>query len=477
MLAMTPEEWGLEPSEEQMRELMARATERVVEHVLSLPSQPAADTDGAAGVARSLIEAMPESGTPLDDVLSLVFDRAVPKSFNSAGPGYLAYIPGGGIFASAVADLIKGAVNRYTGVWAAAPALVQLETNVVRWFCDVVGYPPEAGGILTSGGSLANFSAVVAARRDLLPENFLSGVVYASEEAHHSVRKAAMLAGFPSGNVRAIPVDEAFRIRLDALRSAIDADRERGLRPFMVVGNAGSTNTGAVDDLGSLADIAAAEGLWLHVDAAYGGFFLLTDRGRSVLKGIERAHSIVLDPHKGLFVPYGVGSLLVRDVETLRRAHSVSAEYLPAIQRERAFVDLCEISPELSRDFRGLRVWLPLKLHGARPFRVALDEKLDLAREATEALRRIPGMEIVAEPQLSLVAFRLTRPGADRRALDALNEELLSRVNARRRVYLSGTTLPRGFVLRICVLSFRTHRDRLMQGVEDIAHAVESLRA
>jgi aromatic-L-amino-acid decarboxylase len=472
---MTSEEWGLELSEGQMRELVARATDRVVDHVLSLPSQPAADTAGAAAVARSLVEPMPESGTPLGDVLSLVFDRAVPMSFNSAGPGYLAYIPGGGIFAAAVADLIADAVNRYTGVWAAAPALVQLETNVVRWFCDVVGYPGDAGGILTSGGSLANFSAVVAARHELLPEDFLSGAIYASEEAHHSVRKAAILAGFPKDNVRPVPVDEGFRIRLDALRSAIGADRERGLRPFMIVGNAGSTNTGAVDDLAGLADVAAAERLWLHVDAAYGGFFLLTDRGRSALKGIERADSIVLDPHKGLFVPYGVGSLLVRDVEALRRSHGVSAEYLPALQRDPAFVDFCEISPELSRDFRGLRVWLPLKLHGAGLFRVALDEKLDLAREATDALRRIPGMEIVAEPQLSLVAFRLTRPGSDRGALDALNQELLARVNARRRVYVSGTTLRRGFALRLCVLSFRTHRDRVMAGVEDIARAAESL--
>jgi aromatic-L-amino-acid decarboxylase len=474
---MAPEAWGLELSEGQMRELMARATDRVVEHVLSLPSQPAADTEGAATVARSLIEAMPESATPLDDVLSLVFDRAVPKSFNSAGPGYLAYIPGGGIFAAAVADLIADAVNRYTGVWAAAPALVQLEPNVVRWFCDVVGYPPEAGGILTSGGSLATFSAVVTARRELLPEDFLSGVVYASEEAHHSVRKAAMLAGFPPGHVRSVAVDDTFRIRLDTLRSAIREDRERRLRPFMIVGNAGSTNTGAVDDLSGLADIAATEKLWLHVDAAYGGFFLLTARGRSVLEGIERADSIVLDPHKGLFVPYGVGSLLVRDAAALRRAHAVSAEYLPALQRDPAFVDFCEISPELSRDFRGLRVWLPLKLHGAGLFRAALDEKLDLAHEAAEALRRIPGIEIVAEPQLSLVAFRLTRPGVAGPALDVLNEELLARVNARRRVYMSGTTLARGFVLRLCVLSFRTHRDRVMEGIEDIAGAVQALGA
>ncbi len=470
------DDWSnLELSEREMRFLVSQAADRVVAHVMSLPSQPAADAQGAEDAARGLSEPIPESGEPLDDLLSLLFERAVPKSFNTAGPGYLAYVPGGGLFASAVAAFIAESVNRYTGVWAAAPALVQLETDVIRWLCGIVGYPPEAGGILTSGGSLANFSAVVTARRERLPEDFLSGVVYASEEAHHSIRKAAMLAGLPAAGVRTVAVDSAFRIDPDSLRSSIDVDRKAGRRPFLLVANGGSTNTGAIDDLAGLADLAAEEGLWLHVDAAYGGFFLLTERGRSLLRGIERADSVVLDPHKGLFVPYGVGSLLVRDVEALRRAHGVPAEYLPPTQRNPAFLDFAELSPELSRDFRGLRVWLPLKLHGVATFRRALDEKLDLAREAAEGLRRIPGIEIVAEPSLSLTAFRLSWPEAEAADRDALNRELLARVNAVGRVYLSGTTLPRGFVLRMCVLSFRTHRDRMMEAVAAVADAARAL--
>jgi aromatic-L-amino-acid/L-tryptophan decarboxylase len=470
------DDWSnLELSEREMRVLLSQAADRVVAHVLSLPDQPAADAQGAEGAARGLAGALPESGEPLDDLLTLLFERAVPKSFNTAGPGYLAYVPGGGLFASAVAALIAESVNRYTGVWAAAPALVQLETNVIRWLCGIVGYPPESGGILTSGGSLANFSAIVTARRERLPEDFLSGVVYASEEAHHSIRKAAMLAGLPAAGVRTVAVDSAFRIDAESLRFSIDADRKAGRRPFLIVANAGSTNTGAVDDLAGLADLAAGEGLWLHVDAAYGGFFLLTERGRSLLRGIERADSVVLDPHKGLFVPYGVGSLLVRDVEALRRAHGVPAEYLPPTQRNPDFLDFAELSPELSRDFRGLRVWLPLKLHGVATFRRALDEKLDLAREAADGLRATPGIEIVAEPSLSLTAFRLSWPEAEAADRDAVNRELLARVNAGGRVYLSGTTLPRGFVLRMCVLSFRTHRDRVAEAVAAVANAAKEL--
>jgi aromatic-L-amino-acid decarboxylase len=360
-------------------------------------------------------------------------------------------------------------------VWDASPGLVQLESNVIRWMCEAVGYPATSGGILTSGGSLAHFSAVVAARRDRLPEDFLSGTLYASAEAHHSVAKAALLAGFPPERVRAVEVDGRFRMRVDALRAAVRADRERGRRPFFLVGNAGSTNTGAVDDLPALADLAAQEGLWFHVDGAYGGFFTLTERGRATLRGLERADSLILDPHKSLFLPYGVGSLLVRDASALRRAHSVAAEYLPAMQEEAGFVDFSEISPELSRDFRGLRVWLPLMLHGAGAFRRALDEKLDLAARACAALRAVPGVEIVAEPQLSLVAFRLRPAGVEGAALDRLNEELLQRVNARGRAFLSATTLPCGFVLRMCILSFRTHAEQVDAAVEDVAAAAREL--
>ena len=363
------------------------------------------------------------------------------------------------------------------GVFAAAPALAQLETNVVRWLCRIVGYGPSAGGVLTSGGSLANFSALVAARRALLPENFLRGIVYASDQAHHSVAKAAVLAGFPAGNVREIPSDGDFRIRVDLLERQIAADRAVGLAPFFVSANAGSTNTGAVDDLPALAGLAGKEKLWLHVDAAYGGFFLLTERGRRAMAGIERADSVVLDPHKGLFLPYGTGSLLVKDAAALRRAHSVGADYLPGMQTDPDFVDFCEISPELSRDFRGLRVWLPVKLHGLAPFRRNLDEKLDLARWATEELRKVPGIEIVAEPQLSLVAFRLAGPGLSDEALDALNRRFMNRINARQRIHLTGTTARGRFVLRICVLSFRTHLPRMQEGLEDIRAAAAECRA
>ena len=269
----------LEPDGAEMRRWVDAAMERIVRHAESLSDQPAADVAGAMGLARSLAEPVPEEGAPLDGLLELLFDRAVPKSFNASGPGYLGFIPGGGLFATAVADLIAGSVNRFTGVLAAAPALVQLEANAIRWLTEIVGYPAGARGILTSGGSLASLTALVTARREHLPEDFLSGVIYISDQCHHCLPKAAALAGFPAGNVRRLPTGEDFRLRPETLEAAIAEDRRRGLTPFLVVGNAGTANTGAVDPLPKIAEIARREGLWFHADAAYGGFFAMTDAG------------------------------------------------------------------------------------------------------------------------------------------------------------------------------------------------------
>jgi aromatic-L-amino-acid decarboxylase len=461
----------LELSGDEMRRLVEAAMERIAEHVDTLPEQPASFTEGGLRLARSLAEPLPERGTPFPKLLDLVFDRAVPRSLNTAGPGYLAYVPGGGLLQSAIADLIADSVNRYIGLFGSAPGLGQIEANVLAWFREIVGYPPEAGGILTSGGSLSALTALITARRERLPENFLGGVLYWSDQVHHSLEKAARLAGFPAANLRSIPSDERFRLRTDALEAAIAEDRQRGLIPFLVVASAGTTNSGAVDPLEEIAGIARQHGLWLHVDGAYGGFFLLTERGRRVLRGIELADSLVLDPHKSLFLPYGTGALLVRDAGALRRTHSTIADYLP----QGRDVDPAVMSPELTRPFRGLRVWLPLKMHGIGPFREALEEKLVLAREAAEELKTIAGIEVVAEPQLSTLAFRLNPGNLDTEELNRLNRRLLKAVNDRKRVFLTGTKLGERFVIRICVLSYRTHRDRMAVCLEDIREEVGNM--
>lgn len=469
---MTPPKRPLEPSPDEMRRVLAHAAERVVRHIETLPEQPATDVAGAEDVARELKEPMPVEGRPVEELVDVLFERVIPKSFNTAGPGYLAFIPGGGLFESAVAGLISDATNRFVGIRAPAPALAQLEATVVRWFADMVGLPAAAGGVLTSGGSIANLIAVVTARRDRLPDDFLRGTLYVSDQSHHSVEKAAAIAGFPAANVRSVPTDDAYRVRVADLRRAVEEDREAGMTPFLVVANAGTTNTGAVDDLAAVADVARDHGLWFHADAAYGGFFMLTDRGRAALRGIERADSVTLDPHKGLFLPFGTGCILARDLQTLRRAHAAHGDYLVGVLDE-DHVNFADISPELTRGARGLRAWLPLKAHGVGAFRDELDEKLDLARWAADEVRRIPHVEMLAEPELSTLAFRVAPDGMSEGELNALNQGVLAGVNARKRVFLSATTLRGGFALRLTVLSFRTHLDRVRMAVEDVRAAAE----
>ncbi len=467
----------LELSVAQMRDMTDQATERIMAFIDSLPEQPSFDLEGSEELARSLIEPLPEHGEPFEALLARLFDDVVPKAFNTPAPGYLAYIPGGGLYHAALADLIADSVNRFTSIWKPAPGMAQIEAVVVRWLCEIVGYPDDARGLLTTGGSLANFTAIFTARRERLAENFLAGTLYVSDQVHHSIQKAAILAGFPPSAVRDVASDGEYRMRLDHLEERIYADRAAGRQPLMIVGSAGTTNTGAVDDLDGLADIAAREDVWFHVDAAYGGLFMLTERGRVTLRGLERSDSLSLDPHKGLFLPYGTGSLLVRDGETLARAHAVTADYLPTMQDDPDFVDFSEISPELSRDHRGLRVWIPLKMHGIGVFREQLDEKLDLAAWITEGLREIDGIEIVAEPQLSLVAFRLFVPGKTPEELNELNRRFLAAINDRKRIYISGSVVQGDYLARICVLSFRTHIDRMEEALEDIRAVAEELRA
>jgi aromatic-L-amino-acid decarboxylase len=351
---------------------------------------------------------------------------------------------------------------------------VTLEIDVLRWFAAMVGYGPGFGGLLTSGGSLANLAAVVAARHRRFGEgDFRAGRIYVSGQTHHSVHKAARVAGFPADSLVPVEVDAQHRLDPRALVELVARDRSAGLAPLLVVASAGSTAMGAVDDLSELADRCAAEGLWLHVDAAYGGFFALTERGRARFAGLDRADSIALDPHKGLFLPYGTGCVLVRRRADLREAHAVGASYLPASQDDELGWDFADLGPELSRPFRGLRVWLPLVLHGFGPFRAALDEKLDLARVAAEAVRSLPGVRLVSEPVLSLFSFRWDGPDDER-----VNRRWLAAVNARRRVFLSGATAydpARGrdlFVLRVCILSFRTHADRVEALIVDLTEAL-----
>lgn len=455
----------------EMRAMAEAAAGFATDFIHDLDAAPAADLDGAHELARSIAGDIVEEGAAFEELLDVVA-RSAASAVNNAGPGFLAYVPGGGLYATSIADFLADSVNRYVGMWSVAPAIAQIEYNVVRWLCDVFGFGEAARGILTSGGSMANFEAIVTARRSMLGEDFSDAVIYASEFAHHSLLKGAVLAGFPTRNFRTVACDDALAMDPASLQAEIERDRAAGRRPFLVIASAGTADTGAVEPIAALGEIARAEDMWLHIDGAYGGFFQLTERGRALFEGIEEADSITVDPHKGLFLPYGTGALIVRDGERMRSAHSIGAHYLQDLASEEDIPNFSEYGIELSRSFRGLRVWLPLRLHGVGAFRAALDEKLDLARHLYESLASMPGFEVPWEPQLTVVPFRYV-PGSGN--ADAANARLLDRINASKRVFLSSTMLRGDYMLRPCIVNHRTHRDRIDEAIEIIRSAAADL--
>ena len=462
----------LELSAEAMLHMGRSAVEAAVNHIINLPEAPRSSLENSLKIVRSLREPSPEKGMNFESLLDFFMNEVIPVSINTPHPAYLGYIPGGGLYPSAVADFLGAATNRFTGAWFAAPAAVRLETNVLEWFTEWMGYPQSTRGILTSGGSLANLSAVVTARRHLLGEDISRGVVYASDQSHHCVMKAALLSGIPEQNIRLLSVDRNFKAVPEYFEKAIKGDLKKGRKPFFLVGNAGTTNTGAVDPLPQLAEIAKKYGLWFHIDAAYGGFFNLCKEGKKVLKGLEKSDSIVLDPHKGLFVPYGSGSLLVKDGELLRSAHMLTAEYLMDHTTPENEMDASEYSPELSRPYRGLRVWLPLKLFGVKAFRENLAEKLHLTQWMYKRFLEEPGFECMNVPELSVITFRYRPKKGD---VEEFSRKLLAYIVKSKKLFLSSTLLNGKFVIRVCVLSFRTHQAEVEQAFEIIKKAAKKL--
>jgi aromatic-L-amino-acid decarboxylase len=465
---------NLELSTEEMLRMGETALRFIVDHIAQLPDASCNNLDHSLHVIDMLSESPPEEGADFEPILDFLMNKAIPASITHPHPAFMGYIPGGGLYPSAVADFIAAATNRYVGVSFAAPVLACLERSVLDWFSQWMEYPDSARGILTSGGSLANFSAIVTARKHLIGDDLSKGIVYMSDQTHHCVPKVANLAGIQEKNIRMLGVDENYRAIPEYFADAIDEDTQRGLKPFLLVGNAGTTNTGAVDPLTELGEVARRFGLWYHLDAAYGGFFNLCEEGRKVLGGIGSSDSVVLDPHKGLFIPYGTGSLLVKDGELLRKAHVMSADYIQDHPVPEDEWDTADYSPELSRSFRGLRVWLPLKLFGVRAFRENLAEKLRLTQWIYERLVEEPGFECLSHPQLSAFAFRYLPKKGD---TDAFNQELLKAIVASKKLYLSSTRLDGKFVIRLCILGFRTHMKEVEMAFDLIRTTARDLEA
>jgi glutamate/tyrosine decarboxylase-like PLP-dependent enzyme len=417
-----------------------------------------------------------EESTDPEEALNLLDRGVIQSGVNVGSAGHLAYIPGSNLYASALADYLAAVTNRYSGLYFASPGAVRMERILLRWMAGFLGYPAASAGDLTSGGSIANLVGIVTAREAhaLKAKDFDRAVVYLSEQTHHAIDKAFRIAGLKESPKRFVPLDGRHRMRPEALEAAVEVDAKAGLRPWLIAATAGTTDTGAVDPLADLAEVAHRHGLWLHVDGAYGAPFALTEQGKRILRGIESSDSVVLDPHKGLFLPFGSGAVLVREGRNLLGAHHYDASYLQDRDTlaSRDEVSPADLSPELSRPFRALRLWLPLKFAGVAPFRAALEEKLLLARHFYERMRLEDGFEVGPLPDLSIVAFRyLPRRGDP----DDFNRKLINVVQRDGRVFLSSTRIDGRFTLRVAILSLRTHLDTIEQAVEILREKANQL--
>jgi glutamate/tyrosine decarboxylase-like PLP-dependent enzyme len=412
----------------------------------------------------------------IERALALLRQHVDRPGLNPASGGHIAYIPGGGIFTSAPADYLAAVTNRYAGVFYGSPGAVRMENMLLRWMADMVGYPESALGSIASGGSIANLTGIVTARdaHGLEARNFDRAVVYMTRQVHHCVGKALRIAGLGSCVKRWVDLDDGYRMRADALEQAIEKDKKDGLIPWLVIASAGTTDTGVVDPLETVGEIAEANGLWYHIDGAYGAFFALCEGGQKLLAGMDRSDSIVMDPHKGLFLPYGSGAVLVKEGQKLFDAHFYTANYMQDAMSSREELSPADLSPELTKHFRGLRLWLPLMLHGVAPFRAALEEKLLLARYFRQELLKVEGFEVGPEPDLSVVTFRyLPRAGDPNR----FNRRIIEEVQRDGRVFLSSTMLEDRFILRLAVLAFRTHLDTIDLTLEILKQKVKDLES
>jgi len=444
---------------ETMRELGYRTVDMLVDRMAD-GTVPPLRRGSPAEMAERLGGPAPADPKPFDEILTKLEEDVLAFTSRLDHPGFFAFIPSCGTWPSALADFVASACNIYAGSWMESAGPSQVELEVLGWFKDWVGYPETAGGSLLTGGSAANMIALACAREKLAGPMSDRLMVYVSDQSHSSLARAARVLGFLPDQVRVVPTDPSLRLRPEALASVMEADLRAGRTPLFVAASAGATNAGTVDELPALAELCHERGVWLHADAAYGGFAVLTERGREQLTGLELADSITLDPHKWLYQPYECGCLLVRDGRAQRAAFEVTPDYLSHAKAAEGEVDFADLGLQLSRASRALKVWVSLQYFGLDAFRGAIDRSLDRAELARRRIEESDTLELAAPPSLGIVCLR-------RRFADAEDEEELERRNAalvdaleRSGLGLvSGTRLHGTFVIRLCVLNHTTDED------------------
>jgi len=462
-------------SREEMRSLGYQVVDILVEHFESLRFKSVTHKCDRRILKELLRESLPEKGINSEVVLQQLQQDVFSNIMHLDHPRFFAFVPSPSNFIGVIADALSAGINVFAGTWLEAPGPTEVELVTIDWLRQLCGLPDTAGGLFVSGGSVANLTALAVARHVKLKDRIRDAIVYCSDQTHSSVERGLRVLGFDPTQIRKLPSDNRFRLTLPDLRREVTADRAAGMDPFCVIANAGTTNTGAVDPLPVLADFCREEGLWLHVDGAYGAAAVLCDKGRSLLEGLERVDSLSLDPHKWLFQPYEIGCVLIRNARQLRETFRTQPEYLKDVDRSEEEINFCDYGIQLTRGFRALKLWMSLKVFGIEAFRKAISWGIRLAELAEEALRKFPHWEIVTPAQMGIVTFRYVPASQSSVESDAINQRIVNEMMEDGFAMVSSTVLRGHIVLRMCTINPRTTEEDIHETIRRLGYIANRL--
>lgn len=460
----------LELSSEEMRALGYRVVDILIEHFEHLRDKPVTRKADRPTLEKQLHEAIPEQGTDAAQVLEQVEQLVFSNIMHLDHPRFFAFVPSPSNFVSVMTDALVSGFNVFAGTWLEASGPAEIELVTIDWLRQLCGLPDTAGGLFVSGGSVANLTALATARHVRLRDNMQDAVVYCSDQTHSSIERSLRIMGFGPWQIRKLSSDDRFRLSLTDLRREVSADRATGKTPFCVIANAGTTNTGAVDPLPALADFCREEGLWLHIDGAYGAAAILCDKGCALLEGLENADSLSLDPHKWLFQPYEIGCVLVRDSHWLKETFHILPEYLKDIVKGEEEINFCDYGIQLTRCLRALKLWMSLKTFGLASFRTAVARGFALAELAEEVLRKSDCWEVTTPAQMGIITFRFVSKDRAMSAIDAdsLNHRMVDEMIADGFAMVSSTSLKGHLVLRLCTINPRTTEEDIRETIQKL---------
>lgn len=475
----------LDFSQQEFKEILDKSGDLILRHFEHVQELKGYHAHPQLEVAGWFDEEIPEEGMPVNELLDFVEEKVVRTATGNLGPHMYAYVMAGGNQVGIVGDQLSATINQNVGKWHLAPSLTEIDKRVIQWAADLIGYGEDVGGFIGSSGSSANLDGLTVARNTFFEKadvrnKGLFGMkpftVYCSDETHSSVDKSIQLLGIGSDHLRHIPTHPDFTIRIDALEEQIQEDIANGFQPFCIVGNAGTVNTGAIDDLRALSQVAKKHELWFHVDGAYGGLAASLDSKKHLYAGIELADSVALDFHKWLYQPFEVGCLLVKDWSQLHRSYFKAASYLDkSLEEGKGRLEFNEHHFLLSRNGKSLKVWMTIKAYGIKRIKAMIQKDIDLTDYLNEQILASRDFELVAASELAISCFRFTGGLKDAEAILQLNKDLIPALEQDGRVFITGTRLQGEFVLRACLINHRKNKattDFLLQVIREVGQEI-----